>query len=134
MFNRAILMGRIYNDLVLKTTSLGVPVIAFRLAVERAYQVKGEERKTDFFHVVAWKNTAEFISRYFTKGKMILIEGELQTRQYTDKNNITQNVVELIVSSAHFTGEPKQESNYPHNQSQQNIQEHSKETPDDYPF
>lgn len=108
MFNKAILMGRICNDLELKTTTNGNSVLSFRLAVDRSYQVKGEERKADFFNVVAWRNTAEFISRYFSKGRMILVEGELQTRQYVDKNGSTQNVVELVVNNVSFTGEPKQ--------------------------
>lgn len=112
MFNRAVLMGRICNDLELKTIQSGISVLSFRLAVERSYQAKGEERKSDFFNVVAWRSTAEFISRYFGKGRMILVEGELQTRQYVDKNGSTQNVVELVVNSAHFTGEPKSSGNY----------------------
>lgn len=105
MYNKAILMGRICNDLELKTIPSGASVLSFRLAVDRAYQIKGEERKADFFNIVAWRNTAEFISRYFSKGRMILVEGELQTRQYVDKNGSTQNVVELVASNAHFTGE-----------------------------
>lgn len=105
MYNKAVLMGRICNDLELKTIPSGASVLSFRLAVDRSYQIKGEERKADFFNIVAWRSTAEFISRYFSKGKMILVEGELQTRQYIDKNGSTQNVVELVVSNAHFTGE-----------------------------
>lgn len=112
MYNKAILMGRICNDLELKTIQSGVSVLSFRLAVDRAYQAKGEERKADFFNIVAWRSTAEFISKYFSKGRMILVEGELQTRQYVDKNGSTQNVVELVVSSAHFTGEPKSSGGY----------------------
>ena len=112
MFNKAILMGRICNDLELKTTQTGVSVLSFRIAVDRSYQAKGEERKSDFFSVVAWRSTAEFISRYFAKGRMILVEGELQTRQYVDKNGVTQNIVELVVSNAHFTGEPKSSGSY----------------------
>ena len=105
MYNKAILMGRICNDLEVKTTPSGAAVLSFRLAVDRSYQAKGEERKSDFFNIVAWRNNADFISRFFSKGKMILVEGELQTRQYTDKNGSTQTVVELIVESARFTGE-----------------------------
>ncbi len=97
MYNKAVLMGRICNDLELKTIPNGASVLSFRLAVDRAYQIKGEERKADFFNIVAWRSTAEFISRYFAKGRMILVEGELQTRQYVDKNGSTQNVVELVV-------------------------------------
>lgn len=107
MYNKAILMGRICNDLQVKTTPQGTNVLSFRLAVDRSYQVKGEERKSDFFNIVAWRQTADFIARYFTKGRMILVEGELQTRQYVDKNNSTQNIVELVVEKSCFTGEPK---------------------------
>lgn len=110
MFNKSILMGRICNDLELKMTPSGIAVLSFRIAVDRNYQSKGEEKKADFFNIVAWRTTAEFISKYFSKGKMILVDGELQTRQYTDKNGSTQNVVELIVASAHFTGEKKEDS------------------------
>lgn len=111
MYNKAILMGRICNDLELKTVPSGASVLSFRLAVDRSYQIKGEERKADFFNIVAWRSTAEFISRYFAKGRMILVEGELQTRQYIDKNGSTQNVVELVVNTAHFTGEKATNSN-----------------------
>ena len=112
MFNKAVLMGRICNDLELKTIQSGINVLSFRLAVDRSYQSKGEERKADFFNIVAWRSTAEFISRYFSKGRMILVEGELQTRQYVDKNGATQNIVELVVNSAYFTGEPKYSGSY----------------------
>lgn len=107
MYNKAIIMGRITNDLELKTTPQGASVLAFSVAVDRRYQTKGEEKKTDFFNVVAWRNEAEFISRYFSKGRMILIEGELQTRAYTDKNNNTVRVTEIIADRACFTGEKK---------------------------
>ena len=70
MYNRVILMGRICHDLEMKTTPNSVPVLSFRIAVERNYQVKGEDRKADFFNIVAWRNNAEFISRYFSKGRM----------------------------------------------------------------
>lgn len=115
MYNKAILMGRICNDLDLKTTPSGASVLSFRIAVDRSYQAKGEERKSDFFNIVAWRANAEFISRYFSKGRMILVEGELQTRQYTDKNGSNVTVTELIVDNARFTGEAKQQtgsSNY----------------------
>lgn len=105
MYNKSILMGRICNDLEVKATPSGANVLSFRIAVDRSYQEKGKERKADFFNVVAWRNNADFISRFFGKGSMILVEGELQTRTYTDKNGSTQTVVELIVDTARFTGE-----------------------------
>ncbi len=121
MFNKVIMMGRIVNDLELKTTPQGASVLSFRIAVDRRFQTKGEERKSDFFNVVAWRNEAEFISRYFAKGRMIMVEGELQTRNYQDKNGNTVYVTEIIVDRATFTGEKSQTSspyqNYPGNAS-----------------
>ena len=113
MFNKVILMGRICHDLELKTTPTGVSVLSFRIAVDRNYQVKGEERKADFFNIVAWRSTAEFVHKYFGKGRMVMVDGELQTRQYVDKNNVTQNIVEIVADTIHFTGEkPSQGSNH----------------------
>ncbi|MBD5130450.1 MAG: single-stranded DNA-binding protein [Ruminococcaceae bacterium] len=103
--NRVIMMGRIVNELELKTTPNGVTVCSFSLAVDRNYQKKGEDRKTDFFNVVAWRGTAEFITRYFGKGRMILVEGEMQTRKYTDKNGNPATWYEIMVDNAYFTGE-----------------------------
>ncbi len=138
MFNKAILMGRIAHNLELKTTPDGLSVLSFRIAVDRAYQAQGEERKTDFFNIVAWRSTAEFIAKYFSKGRIIMVEGELQTRQYVDKNGSTQNVVELVVSSAHFTGEKKEQAaaaapptSAP---TQNNADFADTEIDDDYPF
>lgn len=105
MYNKVIMMGRIVNDLELRSTPSGASVLSFRIAVDRRFQTKGEERKSDFFNVVAWRNEAEFISRYFAKGRMILIEGELQTRTYQDKNGNTAYVTEIIVDRSTFTGE-----------------------------
>ena len=138
MFNKAILMGRIAHNLELKTTPGGLSVLSFRIAVDRAYQAQGEERKTDFFNIVTWRSTAEFISKYFSKGRMIMVEGELQTRQYVDKNGSTQNVVELVVSSAHFTGEKKEQAAAaapPTSAPTQNNADFAEtEIDDDYPF
>lgn len=103
--NKVIMMGRIVNDLELKTTPTGVTTCNFRLAVDRRFQKKGEERKSDFFNVVAWRQTAEFITKWFAKGRMILIEGEMQTRQYTDKNGNPATWYEIQVDNAYFTGE-----------------------------
>lgn len=105
MYNRVILMGRICNDLELKTTPSGVPVVTFGLAVERRYQADKENKATDFFNIVAWRMEAEFITRFFAKGRMILIEGELQTRKYTDKAGAERQITEIIVDRATFTGE-----------------------------
>ncbi len=107
MYNKVILMGRICNDLELKETTNGNKVVSFRLAVDRGYQTKGEEKKTDFLNVTAWRSVAEFISKYFSKGRLILLEGELQTRSFDNKDGETQWITEVVVSKAEFTGEAK---------------------------
>ena len=110
MLNDVTMMGRICTDLELQVTPNGNNVCTFRIAVERRYQTKGEERKTDFFNVVAWRKTAEIICQYFSKGRMILIQGELQTRSYTDKNGNPATWYEIIVDRFSFTGEKKLDS------------------------
>ena len=107
--NKVIMMGRIAHELELKTTPNGVSVCSFRIAVDRNYQKKGDDKKTDFFNVVAWRASAEFVTRYFGKGRMILVEGEMQTRQYTDKNGNPATWYEIIAERLHFTGEPKKD-------------------------
>ena len=105
MYNKAIMMGRICSDPELKTTPNGVNVCSFRIAVDRRFQQKGEERKTDFFNVVAWRSTGELVSKYFGKGRMILVEGELQTRPYTDKSGNQSTWYEINAERVSFTGE-----------------------------
>ena len=118
MLNRVILMGRITQDLDLRTTPSGVSVLTFTVAVDRGYVRQGEERQTDFITCVAWRQQAEFISRYFAKGRMIAIEGNLRTRTYDDKNGTKHYVTEVFVDSVSFTGERAAqggESNYASN-------------------
>ncbi len=110
MYNNVIMMGRIVNDLELKVTPGGTNVCKFRIAVDRRYQAKGEERKSDFFNVVAWRQTAEFICKYFAKGRMIHIQGEMQTSQYTDKYGNPATWYDIIVDRVDFTGEKKPEN------------------------
>lgn len=105
MLNRVILMGRITQELELKQTPSGVSVLTFSVAVERSFAKQGEERQTDFISCVAWRQQAEFISKYFSKGRMIALEGNLRTRSYDDKNGVKHNVVEVFVDSVSFTGE-----------------------------
>ncbi len=104
MYNKIIIMGRIASDLELKTTPNGVSVCSFRVAVDRHFQIKGEDKKTDFFNVVAWRNCAEFVTKYFSKGQMIHFDGEMQTRQYTDKNGNPATWYEIVAESVSFTG------------------------------
>lgn len=103
MINNVVLMGRIVNDLELKTTQSGLSVTNFRIAVDRKYS-KGE-KQTDFFDIVAWKNHAEFICKYFRKGSLIALEGELQTRSYQTKDGANRTVTEVLVNNVSFTGE-----------------------------
>lgn len=105
MINNVVLMGRITHDLELKSTANGVNVVSFTLAVERSYAPQGEKRQADFIDCVAWRNTAEFITRYFSKGSMIAVTGEIQTRNYEDKNGNKRKAVEVVVSNASFCGE-----------------------------
>ena len=99
--NKVILGGRLTADPELKTTPSGVQVCSFGLAVNRKYSKEGEQN-TDFINMVAWRSTAEFISRYFRKGSSICIVGNIQTRSYTDKDGIKRNVTEVIVDEAMF--------------------------------
>ena len=112
MFNKVIMMGRIVNDIEFKTTPTGVNVASFRIAVDRRFQSKGEERKSDFFNIVVWRQQAEFVNRYFGKGRMILLEGELNTRNYTDKNGNPSTWYEIVADRVSFTGEKSQGGTY----------------------
>lgn len=108
MLNRVILMGRITQELQLKHTQNGIAVLSFSVAVDRPVQ-KDAEKQTDFISCVAWRQTAEFIARYFGKGRLIALEGSLRTRTYDDKNGTRHYITEVYVDSVSFTGEPKQE-------------------------
>ena len=112
MFNKCIMMGRIVNDIEFKTTPTGVNVAQFRIAVDRRFQQKGEEKKSDFFNIVVWRQQADFVNRYFSKGRMIMIEGELNTRQYTDKNGNPSTWYEIVADRVSFTGEKAQGGSY----------------------
>lgn len=105
MLNRVILMGRLVADPELKTTQSGISVTSFRIAVERSYTKAGEERQTDFINIVCWRNTAEFVCKYFPKGSLIALEGQLQTRSYQDKDGTTRYMVEVLADKVSFTGE-----------------------------
>jgi single-strand DNA-binding protein len=100
VYNRAILIGRLVADPELRTTPNGVSVCSFRIAVNRPYSKDGG--KADFIDIVAWRERAEFVCRYFSKGKPILVEGSIQTRQYTDKNNQKRTAVEVVADNVRF--------------------------------
>lgn len=100
--NVVCLLGRLTATPELKTTQSGVSVTSFSVAVDRTYQPKGAERQTDFINCVAWRNTADFICRYFQKGQRIALQGSLQSRSYTDKNGNNRTVFEVVVDNAFF--------------------------------
>ncbi|MBQ6387106.1 MAG: single-stranded DNA-binding protein [Ruminococcus sp.] len=112
MLNRVILMGRLVSDPELKTTGSGLSVTSFRIAVDRNYVKAGEERKADFIDIVCWRNTAEFVCRYFGKGSMIAVEGQLQTRTYQAKDGTNRYVVEVVADNVSFTGERRDSNHY----------------------
>ena len=96
------LMGRMTSDPELKTTNNGNSVTSFNLAVDRSFTPKGQEKQTDFIPCVAWRGTAEFISKHFRKGQRIAVKGELQQRTYTANDGSKRNVYEVIVDGAFF--------------------------------
>ena len=112
MYNRAILIGRLVADPELKTTPNGVNVAAFRIAVDRPYK-QGNEHKADFISIVAWRSQAEFVCRYFGKGKLIGIEGAIQTRDYTDKDGNKRYITEVVAERAFFTESKKADGEPP---------------------
>ena len=103
MLNHITLMGRLVRDPELRRTGSGVAVASFRIAVDRDYSPKdGGERKADFIDCVAWRQTGEFISKYFAKGRMIVVDGRLEMRDWTDKEGNKRISAEVIVENAYF--------------------------------
>lgn len=111
MVNCAILMGRLRKDPELRTTQSGTSVTSFTVAVDRDYVRQGEERQTDFINVVSWRQTAEFVSRYFQKGSMIAVQGSIQTRNYEDKHGNKRTAVEVIADKVSFCGSKAESGN-----------------------
>lgn len=102
MLNTVILMGRLTADPELRTTSSGVSVARFSLAVDRDYQGNGAERATDFIDVVAWRQRAEFVSKYFRKGQQVAVKGSIQTGSYTDKDGNKRRTWEVVADNVYF--------------------------------
>lgn len=109
MLNVVALMGRLTADPELRYTPSNLPVVTFTLAVERSYVKQGEQRQADFIDVVAWRGTAEFVSRYFRKGQLVAVNGSIQTRSYEDKQGVRRRAFEIIADNVHFA-EPKRDS------------------------
>ena len=114
MINNVNLMGRLVNAPELKTTNSGTSVTSFRIAVDRNFKNKDGNTEADFINIIAWKNTAEFICRYFGKGALIALQGCIQTRQYQDKSTgENRYVTEIVANQVSFTGERRENNTAP---------------------
>ena len=120
MLNSVCLMGRLTADPELKSTQSGVSVCNFRIAVDRTYTPKGQEKQTDFINIITWRSTAEFVSRYFRKGQLVAVQGSIQTGQYTDRDGNKRTAFDVVADNVFFaekkaeSGETKQGAGYDH--------------------
>ena len=111
MLNRIIVMGRMTRDPELRRTNSGTAVASCTVAVDRDFKSQSGEKETDFIDVVAWRNTAEFVSKYFSKGRMAVVEGRLQIRDWTDKDGNKRRTAEIVADSVYF-GDSKRDGGY----------------------
>ena len=103
MLNHIVLMGRLVRDPELRRTQSGIAVTSFRIAVDRDFQSRESgERQTDFIDIVAWRNTAEFAAKYFQKGRMVVVSGRLQMRDWTDRDNNKRTTAEVVADNLYF--------------------------------
>jgi len=121
--NQIVIMGRLTRDPELRHTPNGVAVASFTLAVDRGFTPKdGGERQTDFIDVVAWRNTAEFVSKYFTKGQMAAVTGRLQIRDWTDKDGNKRRSAEVVADNIYFTESKRsRETSYSHSEMKDDL-------------
>lgn len=112
MLNHVVVMGRLTRDPELRRTQSGAAVTSFSIAVERDFKGQDGEKVTDFFDVTAWRNTAEFVSRYFSKGRMVVVDGRLQSRKWEDRDGNRRTSIEIVADSCYF-GDSKKESSAP---------------------
>ena len=112
MLNNVVLMGRLTADPELRHTQNDISVTSFTIAVDRDYTPKGQEKQADFINCVAWRGTADFITRYFQKGSMIAIQGTIQTRKYEDKEGNKRTAFEVVADKASFCGGKKENGQY----------------------
>ena len=108
--NRITIMGRLTRDPELRRTGSGTAVASFTVAVDRDYTQQGQEKETDFIDCVAWRQTGEFVAKYFTKGRMIVVDGRLQIRSWKDKDGNNRRTAEVVADHCYF-GDSKQEGN-----------------------
>ena len=111
MLNKVVIMGRFTKDPELRRTGSGTAVTSFSLACDRDFKSRSGDKETDFIEVVAWKNTAEFVSKYFSKGRMAVVEGRLQIRDWTDKAGSKRTTAEVVADNVYFADSKRSESN-----------------------
>ena len=109
MLNKIIIMGRLTRDPELRRTGSGTAVTSFSLACDRDFKSQSGDKETDFIEVVAWKNTAEFVSKYFSKGRMAVVEGRLQIRDWTDKDGGKRRSAEVVADNVYFADSKRSE-------------------------
>lgn len=109
MLNKIIVMGRLTRDPELRRTQSGLAVTSFSIACDRDFKSQSGEKETDFIDIVAWRNTAEFVSKYFSKGRMAVVEGRLQLRDWTDQNGNKRRNAEVVADSVYF-GDSKRDN------------------------
>ena len=109
MLNRIVLMGRLTRDPELRRTQSGTAVTSFTIACDRDFKAQSGEKETDFIDIVAWRGTAEFVSKYFAKGRMAIVEGRLQIRDWTDNNGGKRRSAEVVADNIYF-GDSKRDS------------------------
>lgn len=134
MINTVAIMGRLTYEPELKVTPSGVSVIRFQVACNRQYQAQGQDRQADFIDCVAWRKTAEFISRYFHKGNMIALTGSIQTSNFTDSNNNKRKQVEVVADNVSFCGNKNDTANGNDTAVVNNDFEEITTDDEDYPF
>lgn len=133
MLNTITICGRICNEIELKHTPTGTEVVTFTVACERDFKDKDGNKQTDFIDVVTFKNTAVFVSKYFTKGRMAIVNGKLQTRTWEDKNGNKRKSVEIIADNVYF-GDSKNNQDNTENVTQSNSVDVGVEVDGDLPF
>ena len=111
MLNKVVIMGRFTKDPELRRTGSGTAVTSFSLACDRDFKSQSGDKETDFIEVIAWKNTAEFVSKYFSKGRMAVVEGRLQIRDWTDKSGNKRTTAEVVAENVYFADSKRSESN-----------------------
>ena len=143
MLNRITVMGRLTSDPELKTTTSGASVTSFTIACDRDFKNGSGEKETDFIEVVAWRNTAEFICKHFAKGKMAVVSGRLQIRNYTDKDGNKRKAAEIVCDAVYFgdgkvieekTNAPYSANLPPYDANQQDNSDFTEVENDDLPF